>query len=153
MRKIVLSIAFAICIIGTTSAFSNSSSLSFDKEVVLKTKEYPSEIVAFVNKHFPERKVLQIVKESELFDVTYEVILDDRTRLDFNKSKKVEEIDSLTEIPHTLLQPEVVAYVKERFPNQVIISWELDDRKQQIELDNGLELEFTKNGKFIKIDD
>lgn len=152
MRKIVLSIAFAISVVSTTSAFERYSFLSLDKEVVLKIEEYPSEITAFVNKYFPERKVLQIVKESELFDVTYEVILDDRTRLDFNKSKNVEEIDSLTELPHSLLQPEVVAYVKKQFPNQVIISWELDNGKQQIELDNGLELEFTKSGKFIKID-
>ena len=38
------------------------------------------------------------------------------------------------------------------YPDNFITDWELDDKKQKVKLDNGLELEFNKEGNFLKLD-
>ena len=62
------------------------------------------------------------------------------------------DIDGKTALPNSVIPEKIRQYVTANYPTNVITDWELDDLNQQIQLDNGLNLEFTMNGDFIRID-
>jgi hypothetical protein len=43
--------------------------------------------------------------------------------------------------------------VSQNYPNNFITDWEIEDGYQEVELDNGIELEFTLDGVFIRMDE
>lgn len=122
---------------------------SDDDEVV---KDTPQEIETFVNLYFPNNTILQITKESSGSSFTYDVKLSGNIDLEFNSNREVIDIDSNTKLPNSLIPEKIMTYVETNYPDNFIIGWELEMDHQQVELNNGLELEFTMNGEFIRVD-
>ena len=79
-------------------------------------------------------------------------MLSDQISLEFNRKNQIIDIDGKTALPNSVIPEKIRQYVTANYPTNVITDWELDDRNQQIQLDNGLDLEFTMNGDFIRID-
>lgn len=125
----------------------------FAQETVITGKDIPAEITQYVTKYFPDQKILQVEKERDDLKISYEVILDNQTKLEFNNKKKITEIDGRSELPDGVIPARVLAYVKANYPNNHITDWEPKKRKQEVELNNDLSLEFTKAGDFLRIDD
>lgn len=126
-----------------------TSCSSDDDEVVNDT---PQEIETFVNLYFPNNTILQITKESSGSSFTYDVKLSGNIDLEFNSNREVIDIDSNTKLPNSLIPEKIMTYVETNYPDNFIIGWELEMDHQQVELNNGLELEFTMNGEFIRVD-
>jgi len=72
--------------------------------------------------------------------------------LEFNRKKEIIDIDGVSQLPNSVVSEKLLQYVATNYPNNVIIDWELDDKKPKIELDNGLDLEFKMKGEFLRID-
>ncbi len=72
--------------------------------------------------------------------------------LDFNSSYEITDIDGTTQLPDSVIPQAILDYVAQSYPANFITDWELERNHQQIELNNGLELEFELNGAFIRID-
>ena len=123
-----------------------------DKESVMPVDEMPSEIQTYVSTHFPDNKVLQVIEDQDGFTKSYEVALDGSISLEFNRDKEIIDIDGVSALPNSVIPEKISTYVTDNYADNVIISWELDDRNQQVELDNGIELEFTMDGDFLRID-
>lgn len=113
----------------------------------------PSEVQAYVDLHFPEQSVIQAFFYSEGQESSYELLLDNLTRLEFNLDKKITEIDGQTGLPDSILPAGILSYVSSHYEGQSIVGWELEEACQQIRLNNHLELEFDLDGKFIRLDD
>lgn len=79
-------------------------------------------------------------------------MLSENINLEFNRKNEIIEIDGLTELPSSVIPEKLRQYVINNYPSNLITDWELDDKNQQIELDNGLDLEFNMNGDFLRID-
>lgn len=126
--------------------------LSCDKETVLSSTEIPTEISEYVTLHFPNNKILQVIKDVDGFKKSYDITLDGGITLEFNRKKEIREIDGTTELPESVIPSKLKLYVDSNFPNNFITDWELEGKNQQIGLDNGLDLEFKMNGDFIRID-
>lgn len=128
---------------------------SFAQDKVIPEGKLPKEIRSYVKTHFPSNSILQASIDDELFSKSYELILSDNISLDFNSKNKITDIESKSKskLPDSVIPKRILEYTKTNYPNNVIISWELDDRNQQIELDNGLDLEFNMAGDFLMIDD
>ena len=75
------------------------------------------------------------------------------TSLEFNRKKEIQEIQSSKELPSSVIPDRIETYVSTNFEENYIIGWELDDKNQQIELDNNIEIEFTMDGDFVKFED
>jgi hypothetical protein len=60
--------------------------------------------------------------------------------------------DGTTQLPDSVIPTALLDYVKEKHPENFITDWELENKHQQIRLDNGLSLEFDLDGKFLRID-
>lgn len=126
--------------------------ISCDSEKVLTASEIPGEITEYVSTHFPNNNLLQVVKDVDGLTTTYDVTLSDNITLEFNRNKEITDIDGNTQLPESVIPTEISQYVATNFPNNVITDWELEDRHQQVGLDNGTDLEFSMNGEFIRID-
>lgn len=112
----------------------------------------PSELEAYVDLHFPGQTVIQAVWDSEGEESSYELLLDNLTRLEFGLDKKVIEIGGSSKLPDSVIPAGILSYVSANYANQYIVGWELEAGYQQIELNNQLELEFDSEGKFVKTD-
>lgn len=126
--------------------------ISCEKEKVMSLTDIPSEISDYVSTHFTDSPIIQSIKDKDGFELTYDVILDGGFFLEFNRKKEVIDIDGLTKLPDSVIPAKLLDYATSNYPDNSIIGWELDDRNQQIRLENGLELEFTMNGDFLRID-
>lgn len=114
--------------------------------------EIPNSISSYIDTHFPDKKILQTVKERDGLRKSYEVIIEGNISLEFNKSYEITAIESKTALPHSVIPAKILSYVQAQYPTNTILEWELDDRRQKIELDNKMELEFSKAGDFLRID-
>ena len=56
-------------------------------------------------------------------------------------------------IPEAIIPTRILSYVKEAFPDQLIVKIERSRWGYEVEIQNGLELEFDKNCSFVRIDD
>lgn len=126
--------------------------ISCDQDKVLPSSEYPSEITSYIAMHFPNNRILQILKDNDGLTKEYEVLLSENINLKFNGKKEAIEIDGTTKLPNSVIPEKILQYVTSHYPDNYITDWELDKRVQQIKLDNNLELEFNKEGDFLKLD-
>jgi hypothetical protein len=126
--------------------------ISCEKEEILPLTDIPSEISNYVSTHFPENPIIQAIKDTDGFELTYDITLEGGLFLEFNRKKEVIDIEGLTKLPDSVIPAKLLEYATTNYPDNYIIGWELDDRNQQIKLENGLELEFNMNGDFLRID-
>ena len=128
------------------------SLISCAKEEVIPVSQLPVEIKTYISTHFPSNTIVQVVKDFEGLTKTYDVMLSEQISLEFNRKNQIIDIDGKTALPNSVIPEKIRQYVTANYPTNVITDWELDDLNQQIQLDNGLNLEFTMNGDFIRID-
>lgn len=144
LKKITLAFVFGIALIFFTGC---------DKDKVLPSSEIPEEISNYVSTHFPDNKIQQATKEKDDFVVTYDVLLEGNISLEFNRKKEIIEIDATTKLPDSVIPDKILQYVNTHYPDHFITDWELEDKHQQVGLDNDLDLEFSMEGEFIRFDE
>jgi hypothetical protein len=146
MRKIVI---FQKCFIASSVALFLSAC---DKEEVIPSNALSGEIKSYISTHFPNKSIIQVIRDRDGLTKTYDVMLSESISLEFNRKNEIIEIDGLTELPLSVIPQRIRQYVIDNYPSNLITDWELDDKNQQIQLDNGLDLEFNMNGDFLRID-
>lgn len=126
--------------------------LSCDKETILQDSEIPTAIKSYVTENFPENPIIQAVKDRDGITTTYDIILDQNIKLEFNSDKEIIDIEGVTALPNSVIPKKIAQYVSANHPTNTITDWKIDDRRQKVKLNNGLELEFNKDGDFLRID-
>ena len=109
-------------------------------------------ITQFVQQYFPEANILTVNSEWD----EYEVLLNDGTKIEFNKSSEWKKIDcehSATGVPAELVPEPIATYAKTNFAGQAITKIEKNRRGWEIELGNRLEVKFNKDFRVTEIDD
>lgn len=125
---------------------------SCEKEVILPNNKIPSEITDFISNKFPEFTIIQAIKDKDGFELTYDITLEGGIFLEFNRKSELIDIEGMSKLPDSIIPDKILGYVATNFAANFITGWELDDRNQQVKLDNGLDLEFNMNGDFLRID-
>ncbi|MFZ2898941.1 MAG: PepSY-like domain-containing protein [Saprospiraceae bacterium] len=125
---------------------------SCDKETLLPQGEIPAEISDYLNTHFPDAALIQALKDQDELELTYDIALEGGFFLEFNRKKEIIDIDGSAQIPNSVIPEKILVYVQANYPSNFIKGWELDGRNQEIALDNGIDLDFTMEGDFLKID-
>lgn len=118
----------------------------------------PQNAQDFIKENFASATIEKADKEDKWFswdkNEMYEVHLSNGIKLDFDKSGEITEIDSRDNapIPAEAVPAEVKDYIEKNHKGLTITSWEKDNDEQEVELSDGTDLEFDKNGKFLKMD-
>lgn len=85
----------------------------------------------------------------------YEVVLTDGTEIDFDNDGTWDKIETPADmsVPNKIIPKNITAYVAKNYPGQKIVSVDKERRTYEVELSNGLDLIFDRNGQFKRIDD
>lgn len=126
-----------------------------DRDVMIEKKDLPEVTQKFINKYFSGIDVSYVKKEIEIVTVkSYDVILTNGVKLEFDSKGEWDNVDcKKSAVPEGIVPASISNYVKSKFPSNFIVEIDKDTFSYEVKLDNGLEIEFDKNGKFKSIDD
>ena len=130
--------------------------MAFAGDVITRdAKQLPLTARNFINQYFSKPQISHIKIESEILQTKkYEVLLTDRTEIDFNKKGNWVEVDcKKAAVPAALIPVSVKEYVKTNFPREIITKIERGRSGVEVELGNDYSLKFNKKGKFVSMDD
>ena len=133
-----------------------SPSFASAKDVILNSvEELPKDAQEFVKKNFAEEKILLMKLDKEFFGSdTYEVKLASGTEIEFTKEGAWKKVDTKNAVvPASVIPEKIAAYIAENFKEQKVESISKKRYGFKVELQNGLELKFNKDFRFIGLDD
>lgn len=117
-------------------------------------KQLPLVARNFINRHFTRPQISYIKIDSEFLSKKYEVVLSDRTKIEFNGDGEWEEVDGKrNNIPTAIIPAHIKQYVEANYPGVSFTKIERDRGEVEVELTNRLSLTFNKKGQLIDIDD
>ncbi len=124
-----------------------------ERDKMISQKELPKNSQEFLSTHFSEVKITLITKEHD----DYDVLLDNGFEVSFTRKGEWEEVDGKTQVlPQSvinLLPAAILTYVSEYFPNAQIVSVNREPFGYDVDLSNGLDLDFGSKGNIREIDD
>ena len=123
------------------------------QETAIKNSELPAEATAFIKNYFGKNTIHHAIKDKDKSKITYEVMLDNMTEIEFTEKGVWKEVDGKDKAIATgyILKP-ILDYVKKNYPTASITHIDKGLNDIDIELDNGTKLEFDLKGKFLRID-
>ncbi len=124
-----------------------------DKPVI--AAQLPVAITSFIQQNFPGQAISFATKDLEITGWQYDVVLADGTQIDFDTDKVWDKIQcTMTNpVPTALIPAPIVAHLKGNFPDAMVMKIDKERYGYEIELANGLELKFTKQGALMEVDD
>jgi len=144
----------AIVILAFTLSFVSCSTDDNNiDDTILSEAEIPVEIKSYIIDHFPSNSINSAEKTTDGNKTFYTIYLSGNLNLEFNSRFDITDIDADSELPNSVVPQPILDYVAQNYPNNFITDWELEDNYQEVELNNGVELEFTLDGVFIRVDD
>ena len=99
------------------------------------------------------QKVMLATIESGVVSRSYDVVLQNGTKLEFDKKGNLTEINCKQGIVPALLIPQAIKnYLKDNYAGQSVKKIEMNKNEYEVELTNGLDLTFNKHFQLIDID-
>ena len=125
------------------------------KDVQIKFSELPQKAQTFVKTHFSESDVASVWKDTEMLLVEdYTIVFNNGTEIEFYPSGEWKEVKSRgTEIPAKIIPSGIAQYVSQNYNGHPIKKISKKRYGYEVELSGGTDLEFSQNGKFLRIDD
>lgn len=113
----------------------------------------PVKAQTILQNHFNGQKVMLATIESGVISRSYDVVLQNGTKLEFDKKGNLTEVDSKQGfVPARLIPQVILNYLKDNYPGQLARKIELNKNEYEIELANGLDLTFNKHFQLVDID-
>jgi len=136
-------IAIALLLMGTAATAQKK----------IATSELPKPANEFLAQHFKGIDISKVKKDAEHGEKGYEVILADGTEIEFWKDGKYREVDGNDKpIPTAFIDPKIIDYVKQHYPGKRITHIDYGHNDVDVDLTGKVDLEFDKNGNFLKVD-
>lgn len=118
------------------------------------TPAVPEAVAAFVKQYFPNTTIAGVEIDNDHGGTEYDVYLSDGTQIVFDANNQWDKVENhTTGVPAALIPQAIATYVKNNYPNLAITKIDREFRGYDIELANGLDLNFDKSGRFMGIDD
>lgn len=146
MKKLLLTL---LAIVATMGAAVARDKVSRD------VTDLPKEAQITLSRYFPKAGVSHIKIEKQTFGGTeYDVILVNGTEVEFDGDGKWTEIDcGHNAVPDALIMKPIRDYVAKNYKGMKIVKISIERSKYEVELSNGLDLDFSRSGEFLRIDD
>lgn len=148
MKRIFRILMIAICCMVSCNMVANAGN---DKPISVNA--LPAKAQTLLNSHFNDQKVMLATIESGVVSRSYDVVLQNGTKLEFDKKGNLTEIDCKQGIVPALLIPQAIKnYLKDNYTGQSVKKIEMNKKEYEVELTNGLDLTFNKHFQLIDID-
>jgi len=148
MKRIFRILMIAICCMVSCNMVANAGN---DKPISVNA--LPAKAQTLLNNHFNGQKVMLATIESGVVSRSYDVVLQNGTKLEFDKKGNLTEIDSKQgNVPAQLIPQAIKNYLKDNYAGQSVKKIEINKNEYEVELANGLDLTFNKHFQLIDID-
>ena len=148
MKRIAKILMIAICSIVSCNIVAN---VGKDKPIAVNA--LPAKAQTMLSKHFNKQKVMLATIESGVITRSYDVVLQNGTKLEFDKKGNLTEIDCKQGVvPAKLIPQSIKDYLKNNYPDQQVRKLEIKKNEYEVELANGMDLTFNKHFQLIDID-
>ena len=122
-----------------------------DKPISVTTLPIKAQIL--LTNYFGNQKVALATIESGVVNKSYDVVLQNGTKLEFNKKGELTEIDCKQGVvPVNLIPLSIKNYLQNNYPGQSVKKLEIKKKEYEVELFNGMDLTFNKHFQLIDID-
>lgn len=120
----------------------------------IEVSEMPKAAQQFIQRHFANQSVAVAKMETDFMAKSYDVIFTNGDKVEFDRKGKWTNVDcEHSQVPQEVIPVAIQKYVAKHYPEAKVLKIELTDRKgYDVELNNGLEVEFDKNFKVREID-
>lgn len=119
----------------------------------IKVNQLPQTAQKFLTTYWKDVKVTYAKMEKEGLEVIYDVYLDNKVQIEFNKKGEWTKIKStVVPIPESIIMPQITDYVDNNFPECHIVKIKKKLMHYEVELNNDIELKFNNKGEFKKAD-
>ena len=147
MKKLLSIIAiFLLTVIAVQDLSAKDTPITFE--------QLPAKAQAFVKQHFKVNDIASVWKDDDFHDQDYKVYFNDGTQIEFYSNGDWEEVKTRTQaVPAKLIPNGIAQYVKKTYPQTDIYKIQTTRYGYEVELANGLDLEFNAKGQFLRIDD
>lgn len=121
----------------------------------ISVTELPKNAQTFLSKKsFPNQAASYVIKDKEITETEYTVMLSGGTEIEFDEKGEWKEIDgNKSALPDIVIPTSILNYTTQHYKGVGVEKIEKKPYGFKIELLNGLEIEFDKQGKFIGVDD
>jgi hypothetical protein len=145
MKRIFLSLVIAMLAVMPMLA---------DNDKMITREELPEKAQMFLTKHFDGVEVLYAKAERDMGVITsYDVVLEGNVKVEFNRSGEWASVDcEHSQVPNSVLPQGVLDYVSNKFAKAYVVEIERGLMGYDVKLSNDLDLDFDKNGKFLRVD-
>lgn len=148
MKRIMRIVMIAIFCMMSFNIVANAGN---DKPI--NVNELPAKAQTLLSKHFKGQKVMLATIESGVVSRSYDVVLRNGTKLEFDNKGNLTEIDCKQGIvPSQLIPQPIKNYLKENYRGEAVRKIELNKKEYEVELTNGIDLTFNKHFQLIDID-
>ena len=148
MKRIFRILMIAICCMVSCNMVANAGN---DKPIAINA--LPVKAQTLLNNHFNGQKVMLATIESGVVSRSYDVVLQNGTKLEFDKKGNLTEIDCKQGIVPVQLIPQAIKnYLEVNYAGQSVKKIEIKKNEYEVELVNGLDLTFNKHFQLIDID-
>ena len=148
MKRIFRILMIAICCMLSYNMAANAGN---DKPIAINA--LPVKAQTLLNNHFKGQTVLLATIESGVINRSYDVVLQNGTKLEFDKKGNLTEIECKQgKVPAKLIPQAIRNYLKENYPAQAVKKIEMNKNEYEVELANGLDLTFNKHFQVSDID-
>ncbi len=148
MKRILRILMIAICCMVSCNMVANAGN---DKPISVNA--LPAKAQTLLSQHFNGQKVMLATIESGVVSRSYDVVLQNGTKLEFDKKGKLTEIDcKQATVPDQLIPQAIKNYLMDNYAGQSVKKIEMNKNEYEVELANGLDLTFNKHFQLIDID-
>ena len=148
MERTIKTIMVVICCVMAYFMPANA-----DNNKPFKVTELPAKAQMVLSQHFKNQKVAFASIESGIIDKNYDVVMQNGTKLEFDKKGNVTEIDCKQgAVPEKLIPQAIYTYLQENHSGQTVRKIEFNKNEYEVELSNGLDITFNKHFQVIDID-
>ncbi len=123
-----------------------------DRKRAITREELPAPAIKFLQKHFPNVPTIYVQKDMEVGDMDYELMLEDGTKVEFNRKGQLKKVENPNGVSLDILSKNIADVLSKRFSKQSVVEIDYDRRTIEVEMSNGVEIKFDRDGRIISFD-
>lgn len=134
--------------------FILSLNVSAIEDKPIQVTEMPKAAQLFIKNYFVNQPVAMATVEQEFMGKSYDVVFTNGDKVEFDKKGKWTNVDCRhSEVPQTVVPATIRQYISKNYPEVKVLQIELTDRKgYDVNLSNGVEVEFDRRFNVVEID-
>ena len=143
MKKLFI---IAFCTLSLSACADNTKVISCDL--------LPEAAKTLMQSYVDVQQIVVVTQEGRSAWADYDVLLSDQSKWSFDGKGNLESVNVMNGVPEDLVPAAIRATVTKMYPEAIIVKYSVDkdDREQDVELNNRIELTFDLNGALKEVD-